>query len=109
MAIVALMQLFSGSLRTIGKAEDYSKALIFARGLLDEAYSKSSPEDISKTSEFDAKFRAEVVANPVIIEDEATLYEIRVTVSWPTSGKLELTGKRVFHEQEVQVEERVEQ
>lgn len=99
------MQLFSGSLNTIRKAEDYSKALVYARGLLDEAYSKSRPEDIPKISEFEKKFGAEVTATPVTIEEEGTIYEIKVTVSWPTSGMLELTGKRVFHEKGEKIEE----
>lgn len=80
-------------------------ALVYARGLLDEAYSKSRPEDIPKISEFEEKFSAEVSLSPITVEEEATLYAIKVTVSWPTSGMLELTGKRVFHEQEENVEE----
>ena len=99
-AIAALMQLFSGSLSTIKKAENHSKATIYARGLLDEAYSRSRPEDIPKTYEFQEGFSAEVDLAPLSMEEDATLYAITVTVRWPPSGMLELTGKRVFHEQE---------
>lgn len=103
------MQLFSGSLNTIRKAEDYSKALVYARGLIDEAYAKSRPEDIPKISEFEKKFSAEVALSPVTVEEEATLYEIKVTVNWPNSGMLELNGKRVFYKQKDQGEETEEQ
>jgi Tfp pilus assembly protein PilV len=38
-AIVAVFQLFSLSLRSTRKAEDYTKALFYARSLPDESYS----------------------------------------------------------------------
>lgn len=99
-AIAALMQLFSGSLSTIKKSENHSKALIYARGLMDEAYSISSPEDIPKTYDFQEGFSGEVDLATLSMEEGATLYAITVTVRWPPSGMLELKGKRVFPEQQ---------
>jgi prepilin-type N-terminal cleavage/methylation domain-containing protein len=104
-AIAALMQLFSGSLNTVRKAETHSKALVYARGIMDEAYSTSNPADIAKTYEFEEEFKAEVDLSPLSMEENATLYAITVTVRWPPSGMLELKGKRAFYEQEEKIAE----
>lgn len=101
-AIVAVFQLFSISLRSTRKAEDYTKALFYARSLLDEAYSLHDlSRDPGKGSiEFTDGFEgARSVVMKASSEDERVkLYEITVTVTWPPKGSLTLSGFRTVYE-----------
>lgn len=98
-AIVALFQLFSITLRSTKKAENYTKALFYARSLLDEAYSIPDPTDIPDTIRFEEDFRGNrEIAEKSSDDDKAKLYEITVTVTWPPSGSLKITGLRTVYE-----------
>lgn len=114
--VVALVDLFSSSLRTVRKSEDYSRALLHARALLDEAYASSDIEGLDGFIEFEDGMSAERTAalvstveggesvtetslgNPAPVE--VSIYEIRVRVSWPPSGSLELSGTKAVYEGE---------
>lgn len=108
-ALVAIIQLFSISLRTTRKSTNYTTALIHARSLMQEAYSLPRTEDIPATVEFEDGFSAvrELgAARPVGAGTEqggqdgpsVNVYEITVTVNWPPRGSLKLTGTRVIME-----------
>lgn len=100
-ALVAIFQLFSVSLRSTRKAEDYARALFYARALLDESYSLLDPE--GKVSvEMAEGFKSEKsVSLKMASEDEKVkLYEIAVTVTWPPSGRVAVKGLRSIHESE---------
>ncbi|MBI5632255.1 MAG: prepilin-type N-terminal cleavage/methylation domain-containing protein [Nitrospirae bacterium] len=95
-AVVAIFQLYSRALRSTKKAEDYSKAIFYARSMLDEAYSLSDPTEASGSKEFEKYYK---VSRQVVIKSEsedakAKLYEIMVTVTWPPSGNLQIRGLR---------------
>ena len=95
-AVVAVFQLYSRALRSTKKAEDYTKAIFYARSFLDEAYSVSDPTETSGSKEFEKYF---TVSRQVVIQAEsedrkAKLYEIIVTVTWPPSGNLKIKGLR---------------
>jgi hypothetical protein len=98
--VVTLIQLFSGTLRTAKKTEDYSAALVFARSLMDEAYTKKEVGEITGYFELGDGFEAERSISPHSSEEGAQLYEITVTVWWPPSGSFEMKGLRVFYEEE---------
>jgi Tfp pilus assembly protein PilV len=103
-AIVAVFQLFSISLRSTRKAEDYTKALFYARSLLDEAY--SLPDLSRDPGKSNAEFRdgfegTRRIAMKSSSEDGHTkLYEITVTVTWPPKGSLTISGLRTVYETE---------
>ncbi len=101
-AIVAVFQLFSLSLRSTRKAEDYTKALFYARSLLDESYSlPDMSRDPGKSKiEFSDGFEGtRRIAVKSSSEDEHTkLYEITVTVTWPPKGSLTISGLRTVYE-----------
>lgn len=99
--VVSLIQLFSGSLGTVKKSEDYSKALIYARSLLDEAYSMPDLLDVEETFNFKEGFTATRSVRFVAAEKNATLYEISVVVRWLPSGFTELKGIRTIREKEL--------
>jgi type II secretion system protein I len=101
-AVVTIFQLFSINLRSIRKADDHTKALIYSKSLLDEAYSVADPSESSTTVEFEKDFDgSREVTLKAFSEDEKTkLYEIAVTVTWPPSGRLKLTGLRTIYENE---------
>ncbi len=99
-AVVALFQLFSMNLRTVKKAEDYSRALIHARSLMDEALSFPKPPETSSTFKFDDGFRGTRTVNPKPSDDKITLHEIIVTVTWQPSGSLKLNGYKVYASKE---------
>ena len=100
--IIALFQLFSINLRSIKKAEDYTKALFYARAMLDEAYSVTDPNESSDSLEFEGDFEGskEVILKSSSEDDKVKLYEIIVTVTWPPSGSLKIKGLRAIYETE---------
>ncbi len=95
--VVSLIELFSMSLRTVRKSEDYSKAIILARSALDEAYSASEPKEIEGTKDLGGGFEARKDIRLVSSEEGFSIYDITVTISWP-SGKTSLNGLRTFYE-----------
>ena len=110
-AVVTLIQLFSISLRSTKKSSDYTRGLIHARSLMDEALSVPTVEDINGSFEFDDGFTAtrEVEETSLILddggggggggEDATRLYRITVTVSWPPSGEARLSATRLIGEE----------
>lgn len=99
-AIVTIFQLFSVSLRSVRKADDHAKALVYAKSMMDEAYSSTDPTESSSNIEFEGYFEgSRDVTIKALSEDEKTkLYEVSVTVTWPPSGTLRLTGLRTVYD-----------
>jgi Tfp pilus assembly protein PilV len=97
--VVMVMQLFSGTLRTVRKSGDYSTALFYARSLMDEAYIKETPSEINGYFDLGDGFEGERAATAVSTSEEGVaLYGITVTVKWPPSESLSLRGARAFYE-----------
>jgi len=95
-ALVAIFQLFSLNLRSTQKAEGYTKAIFYARSMLDEAYIFVDPVDASDSKEYENGYE---VTREVILKSESEdgkikLYEITVAVTWPPSGNFKLSGLR---------------
>ncbi len=98
-AIVAIFQLFSLNLRSTQRAEDHTKAIFYARSMLDEAYSFADPEDESASKEYEKKY---MVTREVNLHDESEngkikVYLITVTAAWPPSGKISIKGLRTVN------------
>lgn len=102
-ALVAVFQLFSLSLRSAKKAEDYTRALFYARSLLDEAYALKDIEADSDTFDYDDDFRAsrEITEVPLKEDERTKQYRIEVTVTWPPRGKLLISGLRTAYDKPV--------
>ncbi|GAB4485669.1 MAG: hypothetical protein OHK006_12230 [Thermodesulfovibrionales bacterium] len=102
-ALVSVFQLFSLSLRSAKKAEDYTRALSYARSLLDEAYALKDIEADSDTFDYDDGFRAsrEITEVPLKEEEKTQQYRIEVTVTWPPRGKLTISGLRTVYDKPV--------
>lgn len=100
-AVVSVFQLFSISLRTTKKAEDYTKAIFYARSLFDEAYSFASPDDIAGVFTLEEGYtgRRESAVKSSDKDDKVRLYEITVTVSMPSGGSFTLKGLRTIHDE----------
>ena len=96
MALVAIFQLFSLNLRSTQKAEDYSKAIFYARSMLDEAYIFIDPADASDSREYENKYEVtrEVNLKSESEDGKIKLYEITVAVTWPPSGNFRIRGLR---------------
>jgi Tfp pilus assembly protein PilV len=95
-ALVAIFQLFSLNLRSTQKAEGYTKAIFYARSMLDEAYIFIDPADASDSREYENKYE---VTRKVNLKSESEdgkikLYEITVAVTWPPSGNFRISGLR---------------
>jgi type II secretory pathway pseudopilin PulG len=101
-AVVAIFQLFSINLRTTQKADDYTKAILYARSMLDEAYSLADPSDASASEEYERKYKAtrEVSIKSESEDGKVRVYEIVVTVAWPPSGSFRIKGLRTVHASE---------
>lgn len=95
-AIVAVFQLYSRALRSTKQAEDVTRAVFYARSMLDEAYSLSNPSESAESKEFENYYKVvRQVAVKSESEDKKTkLYEITVTAAWPPSGNLTIRGLR---------------
>lgn len=95
-AVVAVFQLYSRALSSTKKAEDYTRAIFYARSMLDEAYSVSDPSETSGSKEFEKYYTVsrEVAVKAESEDNKAKLYEIIVTVTWPPSGALKIKGLR---------------
>ena len=98
-ALVAIFQLFSLNLRSTQKAEDYTKAIFYARSMLDEAYSFVDPVDASDSKDYENKYD---VTRTVSLQSESEdgnikLYEITVAVVWPPSGKFTISGLKTVY------------
>lgn len=98
-AIVALFQLFSVNLRSVKKTEDYSKALVYARSLMDDAYAITELTDKTESYDFKDGFRgSRTIRLKSTDENNIKIYEISATVSWPPSGGLEIKGLRTYYD-----------
>lgn len=98
-ALVAIFQLFSLNLRSTKKAEDYTKAIFYARSMMDEAYSLVDPSDAADSKEYEDKYQ---VTRSVGLKSESDdgkikLYEITVAVTWPPSGNFKISGLRAVY------------
>lgn len=97
--VISLVELFSLSLRSVRKSGDYSRAMIYAGSLLDEAYATPEISDIAGSFDLGKGFRAERTVRFVSSENGVKLYEVKVEVFWPL-GHTELKGKRTLYEEE---------
>jgi len=98
-ALVAIFQLFSLNLRSTQKAEDYSKAIFYARSMLDEAYIFVDPADASDSKEYENKYG---VTRKVSLKSESEdgdikVYDITVEVVWPPSGNFRISALRAVY------------
>jgi len=94
-AVVALFQVFSAGLRGTKKAEDYTKAIIIGRSLLDEAYAVKDPTGLEENLEFEGGFNASREVEEIPDEEgRGTLYIISIKVTWGRKGRFLLKGRR---------------
>jgi Tfp pilus assembly protein PilV len=101
-SIVSIFQLFSITLRSTKKAENYTRALINARSLMDGLYLKPDPRDDAGSVDLGDGFSANKEVSLKSSSDDETvkLYEMIVTVTWPPSGSLKIKGLRTVREPE---------
>ncbi len=99
-AVVAIFQLFSLNLRSTQRAEDYTKAIFYARSMLDEAYIFVDPSDESASEEYEDKYsvKRDVSLKSESDDGKTKVYDITVTVNWPPSGEFILKGLRTVYE-----------
>lgn len=100
MALVAIFQLFSMSLRSTKKAEDYTKAIFYARSMMDEAFIFVDPSGESASEEYEDRYavKRDVSVKSESDDGKVKLYEITVTVTWPPSGSFSMKELRSVYE-----------
>lgn len=93
-ALVVIMQLFSGGLRSGRIAEDYNQAVFFAKEKMEEILlAKHFTESLNEGA-FDQKYRWKAQIEPIVmdetgqIDDSVKLFNIKVDVLWD-EGKQE--------------------
>lgn len=101
-SVVSVFQLFSITLRSTKKAEDYTRALLYAQSLLDEAFSTANPLEDPVTVSFGGEYRG---SRTVVLKGESDdgslkMYEITASVSWPPSGNLKIKALRTVNDPE---------
>ena len=87
-ALVAIFQLYSLNLRTTKKAEDYTKAIFYARSMMDEAFIFVDPSGESTSKDYEDRYavKRDVSVKSESDDGKVKVYEIAVTVTWPPSG-----------------------
>jgi len=95
-ALVAIFQLFSVNLRTTKKAEDYTKAIFYARSMMDEAFIFADPSGESASEEYEDRYavKRDVSVKSESDDGKVKLYEITVTATWPPSGSFSIKELR---------------
>lgn len=101
-SVVSVFQLFSITLRSTKKAEDYTRALLYAQSLLDEAYSVSNPQDSPVTIRSEKGYQGsrEVLLKAASDDGSIKMYEITASVSWQPSGNLRIKALRTVYDPE---------
>ena len=95
--LVALIQLYASSLRSVRRSEDYTMALAIARSTLDEVYAKPDRSNINYVFDY-GNYHIERKIEFLYNEEDMTLYQITVSATWPPKGKVELTGVRGYYD-----------
>lgn len=98
-AVVAIFQLFSINLRSTQKADDYTKAVFYARSMMDDTYSLVDPSDAAASEEYEKKYtvKREVSVQSESEKGDVRMYQITVTVTWPPSGNFTIKGLRTVN------------
>lgn len=91
-ALAVVLQLYTGSLRTVKKSYDYTRAIIYARASMDEALTE--PEPISKQTDLPGDFKLVREITTIAYDDGSLGMDVKVTVSWPPSGSFKLKATR---------------
>jgi len=98
--VVTVLELFSGALRMETAAGTRARAVIYARGLLDQTLTVSEVRAASDSGQFDNGYRWERMIRDAPeftdqgdedlgVQSEITLFEIEVSVLWPQSADRE--------------------
>lgn len=97
--IAALMQLYSAGLRSTKKSFDYTIALSHARSYLEEAYSVAEVQEGQEVFELEGGFTVTRTVSLHSLEENVKYYSLHVSVAWPPSGRVQLSGLRAFYEE----------
>lgn len=95
--VVTVLELFSGALRMETAAGTRARAVIFARGLLDQTLTVPEVRAASDRGQFDNGYRWERTIREapeytdqgdkdLDVESQLTLFEIEVSVLWPQAA-----------------------
>jgi general secretion pathway protein I len=98
--VVTVLEIFSAGLRMEGRAGVRARAVVYARGLLDETVAFPEVKPGSARGRFDDGYRWEWTIREATEytdqrerdlgpKDELTMYEIEVSVLWPESADRE--------------------
>ncbi len=100
MALVAIFQLYSLNLRSTKKAEDFTKAIFYARSMMDEAFIFVDPSGESKSEEYEKRYsvKRDVSVKSESDDGKTKVYEITVSVTWPPRGNFTIKELRTVHE-----------
>jgi general secretion pathway protein I len=99
--VVTVLELFSAGLRMESGASVRSRAVVYARGLLDQTMALPEVRPGNDRGRFDDTYRWEVIVrqapddtedkekpqHDLAIKNDLTMYEIEVNVLWPQSAK----------------------
>jgi prepilin-type N-terminal cleavage/methylation domain-containing protein len=105
LGILALIQLYSASLKSTQKAGDVSRQVIQARSALEECLMKPGVPEGTRTELEDGSIVEIIVQKEELSSmsqglDENAVYNISVRVSGPGKKGFELKGKKVVYEDE---------
>lgn len=108
-ALVAILQLFSGGLKSIRLSDEYSRGIFHARELVEQVQVSEGVSEGVLQGRFEDgyKWKAEIKRAPVLLDEERKpqfeLFEIKVRVMWDSLGSekhLELMTTKIAQKSE---------
>jgi Tfp pilus assembly protein PilV len=97
LSVLALLELYSSGLRLSRQGQELTQAVLYARGLLEEALAEPGPPAPRSLSLAEG-FRARVWSVPLEAQEGVRLYRVHVQVRWGPRGEFSLSAKKVVYE-----------
>jgi len=85
--VLATMEIFNMNLRATAASRNYTRAVLLAQGVMEEALARGDLMAREESGEFTAVFPNATWTCEVSETDTEDLYEVRVSVTWPERGK----------------------
>ena len=103
MAVVALMELYSTSLRGVRRAADHGVAVIYARSMIEGALAARDVRGYEPPALADQKYKGRLTVDkaPSAEGELVSTYQLTAEVQWDKQHVVTLSAKKVQYDQDV--------
>jgi hypothetical protein len=85
-SVLAVVEVFGLCMRSTGTVRDYSRAVLLAQGLMEEALAEQYLLSGQESGQFEQELPEGSWEREIVEADEDGLYQVRVTVTWSDRG-----------------------